>query len=397
VSAERVQKFLARAGVASRRHAEELIAEGRVTVNGKTAGLGDKVDPAQDAVKVDGKRVQPRKPGTYLALYKPRAVMSTVADPEGRPTVLDLVPRGLRRALVPVGRLDFLTEGLILLTDDGEFAQRVAHPRYGCRKTYEVKVRGGPAERDLDKLRAGIVLEGRRTAPARITARQVPARARKGRGGDDETGDNTWWTVELTQGRTRQVREMFQRIGHPVMKLRRVAIGTVTAGGLGPGDLRPLSEREVESLRRASAPTEAGEKPPRVKRPRAKAPGEKGPRRPPKREAGSRVGKSGKEEGGRPAGKGGPRRSAAGTRGRPAGGGKGPAGRGPRGEAEAAGRGARRAPAPPGRRTRGGAAAPSRPRRGPGGDPRGASGRPRRPPGRGGGRPRGGGGRGGRR
>ncbi|HUO86448.1 MAG TPA: pseudouridine synthase [Thermoanaerobaculia bacterium] len=241
MSEDRLQKILARAGFGSRRHVEEMIEEGRVTVNGRVVTVGDKADLEHDAVKVDGKRVHPRSGGhRYLLLNKPRAVMSTVADPEGRPTVLDLVPLGLRRALVPVGRLDFLTEGLILLTDDGDLAQRVAHPRYGCTKTYEVKVRGLPDERSLEKLRRGIVLEGQRTRPASIDPR--PSRA---------DSDNTWWTVELGQGRTRQIREMFQRIGHPVMKLRRIAIGPVRDPDLPLGELRELSEREVEMLRRA--------------------------------------------------------------------------------------------------------------------------------------------------
>jgi 23S rRNA pseudouridine2605 synthase len=252
MSAERLQKLLARAGVASRRHAEELIAEGRVTVNGRMAGVGDKADPARDAVKVDGKRLEARRPGVYLLLNKPRAVMSTASDPEGRPTVLDLVPPALRKALVPVGRLDFLTEGLIVLTDDGELAQRIAHPRYGCGKTYEAKVRGEPAEAALERLRGGIMLEGRRTAPARIVRRRIVGPAAR-RGGEEE-GGNSWWTVELSEGRTRQIREMFTRIGHPVMKLRRVAVGPVVDRRLPVGAVRELSEREVEALRRATEP-----------------------------------------------------------------------------------------------------------------------------------------------
>jgi 23S rRNA pseudouridine2605 synthase len=282
VSGERLQKILARAGVGSRRAVEELISEGRVTVNGKVAGLGDSADPERDAIKLDGKRVQPRRPGVYLLLNKPRAVMSTVSDPEGRPTVLDLVPPALRKALVPVGRLDFLTEGLLLLTDDGELAQRVAHPRYGCVKTYEAKLRGEPAERDLERLRAGIVLDGRRTEPAAITRRRVPgppSRRRTAPAGEEP--GNSWWTIELTEGRTRQIRDMFQRIGHPVMKLRRVAIGPLTARGLPLGELRELSEQEVETLRRSvadGADRKTGEKKAEKKPGRAKkgSPGSRG-------------------------------------------------------------------------------------------------------------------------
>jgi 23S rRNA pseudouridine2605 synthase len=251
MSAERLQKILARAGVASRRRAEELIREGLVTVNGRVAGLGDKADPERDAIKVGGKRIQPAREHRYLLLNKPRGYMSTVADPEGRPTVIDLVPPAMRKALVPVGRLDFHTEGLLLLTDDGEFAQRIAHPRYGSTKTYEVKVKGTPSEAQVDRLRAGIVLEGRRTSPAKITGRAPfkPAGAR--RRGEPES-ENSWWLVELTEGRTRQIREMFLRVGHPVQKLRRVAIGSLRDPHLPLGALRELSEREVQKLLRSA-------------------------------------------------------------------------------------------------------------------------------------------------
>jgi pseudouridine synthase len=253
VSEERIQRLLARAGIASRRKAEELIREGRVTVNGQVAEIGAKADPARDTVKVDGKRVQPQSgPGRYLLLNKPRGVMSTVSDPQGRTTVLDLIPPALRKALVPVGRLDYETEGLILLTDDGDFAEHVAHPRYGGVKTYEVKVKGEPSQAVLDRLREGIVLEGRRTAPAKI--RQRPARtARRRARGDEDEGHNTWWVVELTEGRTRQIREMFQRIGHPVQKLRRVAIGPLKDPHMPLGTFRELTEREVETLRKITA------------------------------------------------------------------------------------------------------------------------------------------------
>jgi 23S rRNA pseudouridine2605 synthase len=252
MSEERIQRILARAGITSRRKAEEMIREARVTVNGQVAEIGGKADPAKDAIKVDGKRVHPHEgPYRYLLLNKPRGVMSTVADPQERKTVLEFVPAAFRKALVPVGRLDFDSEGLILLTDDGDFAQHVAHPRYGGSKTYEVKVRGEPVEAQLDRLREGILLEGERTAPARIARRAKGPQRR--RGGDDDEGHNSWWIVELTQGRTRQIREMFQRIGHPVLKLRRVAIGPLRDPHLPVGAVRELSEREVETLRRITA------------------------------------------------------------------------------------------------------------------------------------------------
>jgi len=249
VTAERVQKLLARAGVAARRKAEELIREGRVTVNGKVATLGTKADGEADAIKVDGKRIRLRKRHRYLLLNKPRGYVTALADTAGRATVIDLVPPRLRRALVPVGRLDFQTEGLLLLTDDGEMAQRVSHPRYGCHKTYEVKVRGVPGEKALVKLRQGIVLEGRRTLPCRIEASRPTTR----RVGREEAG-NAWFFVELAEGRSRQIREMFFRVGHPVQKLRRVAIGPIRDPRLPVGAVRSLSAREVELLLRATAP-----------------------------------------------------------------------------------------------------------------------------------------------
>jgi 23S rRNA pseudouridine2605 synthase len=264
MSEERLQKTLARAGIASRRKAEEMIREGAVTINGRVAEVGDKVDPETDSIKVGGKRVQPAGgEHRYLLLNKPRKVMSTVADPEGRKTVMDFVPPTMRKALVPVGRLDYNTEGLLLLTDDGEFAQRIAHPRYGSTKTYEVKVKGTPAETKLDRLRAGVVIEGHRTAPARITARSPHKATLAGRRGEPE-GDNSWWIVEISEGRTRQIREMFFQIGHPVQKLRRVAIGPLRDPGLPIGALRELTEQEVHKLLRSAR---AQEKPDRPARP----------------------------------------------------------------------------------------------------------------------------------
>ena len=273
---DRLQKILARAGVASRRGVEDLIREGRVTVNGTVAVLGTKADPKHDAIKVDGKRVRPKTTGSvYLLLNKPQGVMSTLVDPEGRPTIRDLVPDRWHKALVPVGRLDFHTEGLLILTDDGDFAQRVAHPRYGCTKTYDVKVKGRPEAAKIDRLREGIVIDGRRTRPCHIESRPVPG------GGSDS---NSWWIVRLEEGRNRQIREMFFRIGHPVQKLRRVGIGTLRDPNLAPGRIRELTEEEVERLRkpvrqkkgRATArPAADGKGRPKAKasRPRGSRPG----------------------------------------------------------------------------------------------------------------------------
>lgn len=254
MSAERVQKILARAGVASRRKVEELIAEGRVTVNGRVATLGDKADPESDHIKVDGKRIEPRTQFHYLVMNKPPGVMSTRNDPEGRPSVLDLVPDAYRKALVPVGRLDYNTEGLLLLTDDGDFAHRVAHPRHGCTKVYEVKVKDRPGPEDLEKLRRrGVVVDGRHVVPVRIEPLRVSG---------PREGKNTWWTVELAEGRTRQIREMFFRIGNPVQRLRRVAIGPLRDPKLAPGAVRELTEGEVEALRQAARRPRKGRRPP---------------------------------------------------------------------------------------------------------------------------------------
>jgi len=243
---ERLQKVLARAGVGSRRQVEELIREGRVTVDGRVAQLGDRADLEHESVKVDGRRVRPvLRERRYLLLNKPDGYLSTRKDPQGRPTVLELVPARLRQGLVPVGRLDYATEGLLLLTDDGELAELIAHPRHGCTKTYEVKVKGHPSAQEISRLRQGIPLYGRRTAPVTITPLPKPK-------GPRETVGNSWWKVVLTEGRTRQIREMFFRIGHPVTRLRRVAIGPITDAALPRGGWRELKASEVELLRRRS-------------------------------------------------------------------------------------------------------------------------------------------------
>lgn len=249
MTGERLQKALAQAGVGSRRQIEEMIREGRITIDGRVAKLGDRADLESEAVKVDGRRVAaPKRARRYLLLNKPGGYMSTVSDPEGRPTVLDLVPQRLRKGLFPVGRLDFMTEGLILVTDDGDFAQHVAHPRYGCRKTYEVKVKGRPGEPALERIRRGMVLDGKRTAPCDVLPRA-------GHMGARSSVENSWWTVVLAEGRTRQIREMFARIGHPVSRLRRVAIGPLADPGLPRGGWRELTEAEVETLRQKTART----------------------------------------------------------------------------------------------------------------------------------------------
>lgn len=264
---ERLQKLLAHAGVASRRAAEDLIREGRVTVNGQVAELGQRADFDTDAIKVDGRRIQPPDRYRYLLVNKPTGVVSTVDDPEGRPTVLELVPESMRRGLAPVGRLDFDSEGLMLLTDDGDLAHHVAHPRYGCHKTYEVKVKGRPSAAAIDTLRDGIVFDRKRTAPAHIEP-FVP----KTGSGARESVSNSWWRVVLGEGRNRQIREMFFRIGHPVNRLRRVAVGPLRDPYLPPGGWRELTSDEVDALRQA---TKTVKKKPVRKKPEEKAAGKK--------------------------------------------------------------------------------------------------------------------------
>lgn len=237
---ERVQKLIARAGLASRRAAEDLIRDGRVTVNGRVVTLGDQADPEEDAVRVDGKPLPAAARPLYLLVNKPDGVMTTRRDPAGRPTVFDLVPARLHRGLHTVGRLDFHSAGLLLLTTDGDFAHRVAHPSHGCRKTYEVKVKGSPTPEALERLKDGMAIDGRRLAGAEVHPLRVKGR-RPSRG-------NTWWKVVLSEGRTRQIREMFFRIGHPVQRLRRVAIGRLSDDRLRPGEYRELTPAEVEML-----------------------------------------------------------------------------------------------------------------------------------------------------
>ncbi len=251
---ERLQKVLARAGVGSRRAVEQMIREGRITVDGRVAQLGERADLTTQAIKVDGRRISPpRTERHYVLLNKPGGYVSTASDPEGRPTVLDLLPQRLRRGLLPVGRLDYATEGLLLLTDDGDLAHRVAHPRYGCRKTYEVKVKGRPSEAAIAKLQAGVLLDGKRTAPARIKPRGRRLGAR-------DSIENSWWVVVLGEGRSRQIREMFFRVGHAVTRLRRVAIGPIADSRLTRGSWRELSAEEVELLRQKTATDEKAAK-----------------------------------------------------------------------------------------------------------------------------------------
>jgi 23S rRNA pseudouridine2605 synthase len=233
---ERLQKILANAGVASRRKSEALIVEGRVTVNGAVVTeLGTKADPESDHIKVDGRLIRPPGRLVYIALNKPDNVVSTASDPQGRETVLDFLP-GIRERVYPVGRLDYHSTGLILLTNDGEFANAVTAARSHVPKTYLVKTKGQLTSEEEQEFRTGIPLSGQRTAPAglRLIRR----------------GENPWYEVRLFEGRNQQIRIMFKHFGHLVEKLRRVRIGTLELGSIKPGEFRHLTPEEVRKLMR---------------------------------------------------------------------------------------------------------------------------------------------------
>jgi len=239
---ERLARFLAHAGIASRRHAEELIAGGRVQVNGETVtAQGTRIDPASDRVSVDGKVVAATAKHVYILLHKPVGYVSTANDPEGRPTVLHLLPPEARRLRVyPVGRLDIDTSGLLLLTNDGEFALRLSHPRYAMEKRYEVLVQGCPEEATLEALRRGVEI----TEDDGRVHKTAPAHARRLR----RVSGNCWLELGIHEGRKRQVRRMLAAVGYKVLQLSRVGVGPLKLGDLEEGKWRYLSDMEVKGL-----------------------------------------------------------------------------------------------------------------------------------------------------
>jgi 23S rRNA pseudouridine2605 synthase len=244
---ERLQKILAAAGVASRRKAEEMITAGRVTLNGKiVTELGTKADPSADTITVDGKPLQRAQRFVYFLLNKPKGFVTTVTDPEGRPTVMQLLGK-LPQRVYPVGRLDYASEGLLLLTNDGALAQKLTKAGSHVPKTYHVKISGKPGEQAIQRLRNGITIsldDNRRveTSPAQIRLL--------------EDVENPWYEVTLIEGRNRQIHRMFQQIGFLVEKIKRVQLGPLTLD-VPPGKFRPLTEREVHRLKRLAAPPQA--------------------------------------------------------------------------------------------------------------------------------------------
>lgn len=232
---QRLQKIIAEMGIASRRAAEEIITEGRVTVNGKVAEIGMKADPLRDHIKVDGKLLVNPEKKVYFIFHKPRGVLTSLGDPQGRPTVNDFL-RGIRQRVFPVGRLDYDSEGLLLLTNDGELAHAILHPSKKIPKTYIVKVKGVLEEEAMERLRKGIRLDRTVTAPAKVK----PLR---------KTDNNSWIEMTIYEGKKRQIRRMLERVGHPVMRLMRIRINGLEMGKIKPGQYRRLSLEELEKIK----------------------------------------------------------------------------------------------------------------------------------------------------
>lgn len=236
----RLQKILADLGIASRRKSEEMIEEGRIMVNGKLAVIGQKADPELDHIKLDGKLLT-RRPGPklYFAFHKPRQVISTLEDPQERATVGDYL-RKIKARLYPIGRLDYDSEGLLLLTNDGDFAHDVLHPTKKTPKVYEVKVKGVLKDEEIEKLETGIWLKDGKTAPAKVK------KMRKAK-------ENSWLQITIHEGKKRQIRRMLDRVNHSVIRLIRTKVGGINLGHLNPGEMRPLTPDEIERIRSHAA------------------------------------------------------------------------------------------------------------------------------------------------
>jgi len=237
----RLQKILSQAGVSSRRVAEELIVQGRVVVNGAVADqLGTRADPSSDDIRVDGRRLKLQADRRYYLMYKPRGVVSTRSDPQQRMTVIDVLSKaGIRGYFYPVGRLDYDSEGLIIVTNDGAFAEKVSHPRHELERAYEVAVTGLPDARDLERLSRGIVIDGRRTLPAKVRViRSYPSKKEP----------QSLIEIIIREGRNRQVRKMCELTGHHVISLRRTRIGPITDRRIRAGQVRELTADEIRKL-----------------------------------------------------------------------------------------------------------------------------------------------------
>ena len=242
---QRLQKILSAAGIASRRAAETYITDGRVSVNGQTiTELGTKADPDADDIRVDGRRIKAAARRLYILMYKPRGYITSRSDPQRRPTVIDLLAKGgVRDYVYPVGRLDYESEGLLLLTSDGDLAARLTHPSHEVEREYQVKVLGVPDEHDLQRLSKGILIDGRRTLPAEVRVLKVI---------EGTDAQHALLSIVVKEGRNRQVRNMFDAVGHPVDRLRRMRIGSITDEHIRPGEFRELDAKEIAALKRAA-------------------------------------------------------------------------------------------------------------------------------------------------
>ncbi len=249
----RVQKILAAAGFASRRGAEELIREGRVTINGRTAGLGDKADPLTDDIAFDGERIRPERP-QYWAINKPVGLVTTVRDPHGRATVMQLLPDGVGR-VHPVGRLDRDSSGLLLMTNDGDLTQRLLHPSHVSEKEYRVIAKGNIESKVLERLRRGVRLDDGPSAPVGVSSVRY-----------DPDSETTTLNLTLTEGRKRQIRRTLLQLGHPVRKLKRIRVGPLRLGRLGTGAARPLTGPEIVELKRYASQLDRAKRPGRSRR-----------------------------------------------------------------------------------------------------------------------------------